>query len=110
MSAARSSANTADRYGFPDDTYAGLSTKLGYYGGGRINATTGRYTRLRDADGKALDVASPIAVSADGRTLLIATGQISGTPAYATMPAGNGLVRGFLRRAYSLTVQPSWQP
>ena len=77
---------------------------------GRINATTGRYTRLRDADGKALDDASPIAVSADGRTLLIATGQISGTPAYATMPAGNGLVRGFLRRAYSLTVQPSWQP
>jgi hypothetical protein len=77
---------------------------------GRINATTGRYTRLRDADGKALDDASPIAVSADGRTLLLATGQISGTPAYAMMPAGNGLVRGFLRRAYSLTVQPSWQP
>jgi len=28
---------TGDRYGYPDDTYAGLSTKLGYYGGGRID-------------------------------------------------------------------------
>ena len=31
----------ADRFGYPDDNYAGLSTKLGYYGGGRIGATTG---------------------------------------------------------------------
>lgn len=31
----------ADRFGFPDDNYAGLSTKLGYYGGGRIGQTTG---------------------------------------------------------------------
>lgn len=37
----RTSGNTADRYGYPDDTYAGLSTRLGYYGGGRIGATTG---------------------------------------------------------------------
>jgi hypothetical protein len=33
----------ADRFAFPDDTYAGLSTRLGYYGGGRINATTGTW-------------------------------------------------------------------
>lgn len=31
----------ADRFGFPDDNYAGLSTQLGYYGGGRIGSTTG---------------------------------------------------------------------
>lgn len=37
---------TADRYGYPDDTYAGLSTKLGYYGGGRINATTGSWPNV----------------------------------------------------------------
>lgn len=35
---------TADRFGYPDDSYAGLSTRLGYYGGGRINpADTGKW-------------------------------------------------------------------
>lgn len=37
----RTSSNTADRYGYADDTYAGLSTRLGFYGGGRIGAGTG---------------------------------------------------------------------
>lgn len=37
----RTSSNLADRFGYPDDNYAGLSTKLGYYGGGRIGDTTG---------------------------------------------------------------------
>lgn len=32
---------TADRFGYPSDNYAGLSTQLGYYGGGRLNATSG---------------------------------------------------------------------
>jgi hypothetical protein len=32
---------TADRYGFPSDNYAGLETKLGYYGGGRLTTSTG---------------------------------------------------------------------
>lgn len=31
----------ADRFGYPDDNYAGLSTQLGYYGGGRIGSTSG---------------------------------------------------------------------
>ena len=35
----RTSSNTTDRYGFPSDTYAGLSTRLSYYGGGRLNGT-----------------------------------------------------------------------
>lgn len=34
---------TADRFGYPTDTYAGLSTQLGYYGGGRLNASTGTF-------------------------------------------------------------------
>lgn len=34
-------ANTADRYGFPSDNYAGLSTQLGFYGGGRIGSGSG---------------------------------------------------------------------
>ncbi|NBW19128.1 MAG: hypothetical protein EBR82_65245, partial [Caulobacteraceae bacterium] len=33
----RTSNNTADRYGYPSDTFADLSTVLGTYGGGRIN-------------------------------------------------------------------------
>lgn len=32
----RTSSNLADRYGYPEDSYAGLNCKLGYYGGGRI--------------------------------------------------------------------------
>jgi hypothetical protein len=37
----RTSSNTGDRYGYPVDTYAGLSTQLGFYGGGRIGDGTG---------------------------------------------------------------------
>ena len=37
----RTSSNLGDRYGYTNDNYAGLSTQLGYYGGGRIGATTG---------------------------------------------------------------------
>lgn len=77
---------------------------------GRFNATTGRYTRLRDGNGTALYDAAPIAVSADGATLLLDTGEMSGAPVYKTMPAGNGALRVFLKHAYNLTVPPSWQP
>lgn len=37
---------TADRYGYPKDTYAGLSTELGFYGGGRINADSGIWPQV----------------------------------------------------------------
>lgn len=37
---------TADRYGYPDDNYAGLSTKLGFYGGGRITGSTGTWPNV----------------------------------------------------------------
>ncbi|MGI9187367.1 MAG: TolB family protein [Gaiellales bacterium] len=77
---------------------------------GRFSATTGRYTRLRDGSGTALDDAAPIAVSDDGRTLLLDVGEMSGAPVYKTMPAGDGVLRVFLKHAYNLTVQPSWQP
>lgn len=36
---------TGDRYGFPDDNYAGLSTKLGFYGGGRLG-TSGQWPNV----------------------------------------------------------------
>jgi hypothetical protein len=39
----RTTGNLADRFGFPTGTYAGLSTQLGYYGGGRVNSTTGTW-------------------------------------------------------------------
>lgn len=39
----RTTGNTGDRFGYPTDSYAGLSTQLGYYGGGRLNATTGTF-------------------------------------------------------------------
>jgi hypothetical protein len=39
----RTTSNTSDRYGYPEDNYATLSTQLGFYGGGRINATTGQW-------------------------------------------------------------------
>jgi hypothetical protein len=42
----RTASNLTDRYGFPSDTYAGLSTQLGYYGGGRVNATTGQWPNV----------------------------------------------------------------
>lgn len=38
---ARTSSNTGDRYGYPDDNYADLSTRLGYYGGGKIGGHPG---------------------------------------------------------------------
>lgn len=37
--ATKRAANAADRFGYPSDTYAGLSTVLGAAGGGRISAT-----------------------------------------------------------------------
>lgn len=36
-------ASQSDRFGYPTDSYAGLSTQLGYYGGGRLNAATGTF-------------------------------------------------------------------
>lgn len=37
--ATRRNASADDRFGFPTDTYAGLSTKLGAYGGGRVSSS-----------------------------------------------------------------------
>lgn len=39
-------ANAADPFAFPSDTYAGLSTGLGDYGGGRDGGTTGKYPNV----------------------------------------------------------------
>jgi hypothetical protein len=34
---------TEDRFGYPSDNYAGLSTQLGFYGGGRLGSSTGTF-------------------------------------------------------------------
>lgn len=57
----RTSSNTGDRYGYPDDTYAGLSTRLGFYGGGRINAPTGTWPNV-PVDPE-LDFYSPVVIN-----------------------------------------------
>lgn len=53
---------TGDRFGRPNDTYAGLSTKPGYYGGGRINpAETGKWPHVPvDAE---FDFYSPLIIN-----------------------------------------------
>lgn len=56
-----SSGGTADRFGYPDDLYAGLSTRLGYYGGGRVNATSGVWPNVPvDPEG---DFYSPVVIN-----------------------------------------------
>lgn len=77
---------------------------------GRISLATGRFANLRDGAGKPLYDAAVVAVSADGRTLLLDTGEMSGTSVYRTIPVGGGALRVYLKHAYNLSVQPSWQP
>ncbi len=51
----------ADRFGFPEDTYAGLSTRLGFYGGGRLTGTTGIWPNVPvDPEG---DFYSPVIIN-----------------------------------------------
>lgn len=57
----RTSSNTADRYGYPSDNYADLSTQLGYYGGGRIGASTGVWPNV-PVDSEA-DFYSPVIIN-----------------------------------------------
>ena len=55
------SGGTADRFGFPEDTYAGLSTRLGFYGGGRLTGTTGIWPNVPvDPEG---DFYSPVIIN-----------------------------------------------
>jgi hypothetical protein len=42
----RAGGSADDRFGYPDDTYATLSTRLGFYGGGRIQSTTGQWPNV----------------------------------------------------------------
>ena len=71
--ASRSSGNTSDRFGYPDDTFADISTKLGTYGGGRINtvgtvdATTPKWPN-HAVDPEA-DFWSPVIVNYNGTGL-----------------------------------------
>jgi len=59
-------ANSADRFGYPEDNYAGLSTEPKYYGGGRIGATTGTWPDV-PVDPE-LDFYSPVIVNYNATT------------------------------------------
>ena len=61
VAAKRVGGNAADKFGYPSDTYANLSTQLGYYGGGRINATTGTWPNVPVEP--ELDYYSPVIVN-----------------------------------------------
>lgn len=54
-------ANASDRFGYPTDNYAGLSTQLGFYGGGRINSSTGNWPDI--AVDPEFDFYSPVIVN-----------------------------------------------
>jgi hypothetical protein len=57
----RNALNNADKYFFPSDTYAGISTELGYYGGGRKDSSTDQWpTAPCDPE---LDFYSPVLVN-----------------------------------------------
>lgn len=56
----RTTSNETDRYGYPTDTYAGLSTQLGAYGGGRISGTASWPDVPVDPE---LDFYSPIVIN-----------------------------------------------
>jgi hypothetical protein len=62
----------ADRFGYTDDNYAGLSTKLGYYGGGRIGSTTGVWPDV-PVDPE-LDFYSPVVINYNANSFHGASG------------------------------------
>lgn len=60
----RTTSNTEDRFGYPDDTYATLSTRLGFYGGGRIQSSTGQWPNVQvDPE---FDFYSPVIINYNG--------------------------------------------
>lgn len=64
--AAPRAANVADRYGAPADTYAGLNTALGYYGGGRVGVTSGNWPNV-PVDPE-FDFYSPVIINYNARS------------------------------------------
>lgn len=54
-----------DRFGYPEDTYAGLNTKLGYYGGGKIDSDDDQTWPHTPVDPEA-DFYSPIICNYNG--------------------------------------------
>jgi hypothetical protein len=59
--AVQRTADASDRFGYPSDNYAGLSTQLGFYGGGRINSSTGNWPDI--AVDPEFDFYSPVIVN-----------------------------------------------
>lgn len=77
---------------------------------GSFPLATGRLAVLRGAGGARLDDTAIRAVSADGRTLLVERGMISGRQSYGLMPSAGGAWTPFAKGVYELSVPPTWQP
>jgi len=76
----------------------------------RINVGNGRIRHLRDGRNRPLDDAVPVAVSADGATLLLQSGVISAPATFEVMRLAGGAAHAVLRGSLSISTSPSWQP
>ena len=77
---------------------------------GRINTATGRFIAYRDAEGKTLQDAFPVAVSADGATLLLREDVMMGNARLTLMPVNGGTTRPYLKHVFEVGLTPTWQP
>ncbi|MFM7551226.1 MAG: hypothetical protein ACKO7Q_00030 [Actinomycetota bacterium] len=75
----------------------------------RINAASGRIRYIR-LGGERQYEAVVVGLSADGATLLLERGLITGAPTFWTLPLAGGPGTRFLRGATSVSVPASWAP
>ena len=75
----------------------------------RIDAVTGRLRYVR-MDGERQNDAVVVGLSADGATLLLERGLITGTPGYWTVPLAGGDGTRFLRGVTTVSVPATWAP
>ncbi len=76
----------------------------------RITVGNGKIRYITGAGGKRLLGSYPLAVSADGATLLVSTNVDGGNERTVTMPLLGGASTPFLKGALSITVTSNWQP
>ena len=75
----------------------------------RIEVATGRLRYVR-IDGERDVEAVVTGLSADGATLLVQRGVISGDASFLTVPLAGGAAARFLRGATSVSVPANWAP
>lgn len=76
----------------------------------RIAVPGGRIRYLRDERGALIDDTLPVAVSADGASLLVNAGVIAGAARFDVVSTAGGRGRRFLAGALAVSVTPTWQP